>query len=137
MQPVWAIYDGLPRLVCPHALGRNREGRLRALCYQFGGSSGSGLQSVDKLSQVELSTGVWQLSHVALSICGGRAKLDDGVGAWQATSASQATRSNRTASAALAADPGPSADLSEAIGNGAALQCVQEYYLEGRHGREI
>lgn len=71
-QPVFAVYDGLPRLLCPHVLGRNREGRLRAFCYQFGGSSGSGLRmapegmsgwrciAVDKLSQVELWTGTWR-----------------------------------------------------------------------------
>ena len=71
-QPVAAVYDGLPRLLCPHVLGRNREGRLRAFCYQYGGSSGSGLRmgpegmsgwrciAVDKLSHVELRTGVWR-----------------------------------------------------------------------------
>ena len=37
-----AIYDGLPRLLCPHVLGR-KSGRLRVLFYQFGGSSNSGL----------------------------------------------------------------------------------------------
>lgn len=30
-QPVAAIYDGFPRLLCPHLLGRNKEGRLRTL----------------------------------------------------------------------------------------------------------
>lgn len=70
-QPVAAIYDGFPRLLCPHVLGRNQEGCLRALCYQFGGGSGSGLRlgpggmggwrciAVDKLSQVELWAGDW------------------------------------------------------------------------------
>jgi len=65
------MYDGLPRLLCPHVLGRNREGRLGVFCYQFGGGSGSGLRSgpegiggwrciaVDKLSQVELQTDAW------------------------------------------------------------------------------
>ena len=69
--PITAIYDGLPRLLCPHLLGRNKEGRLRAFCYQFGGESGSGLRiapeglggwrciAVDKLSQVALQTGAW------------------------------------------------------------------------------
>ena len=71
-QPVAAMYDGLPRWLCPHVLGRNREGRLRALCYQFGGSSGSGLRlgpegiggwrciAVEKLSQVELRAEAWR-----------------------------------------------------------------------------
>ena len=71
-QPIAALYDGLPRLLCPHVLGQNKEGSLRALCYQFGGGSGSGLRSgpeglgdwrclaVDKLSHVELAAGVWR-----------------------------------------------------------------------------
>ena len=71
-QPIAARYDGLPRLLCPHVLGRNKEGSLRAFCYQFGGSSGSGLRSgpeglgdwrclaVDKLSEVELAAGGWR-----------------------------------------------------------------------------
>jgi hypothetical protein len=69
-QPVAAIYDGLPRLLCPYVLGR-KSGRLRALCYQFGGSSRSGLPMVSqgvggwrclvvvKLSEVELRAEAW------------------------------------------------------------------------------
>jgi hypothetical protein len=38
-----ATLDGLPRWLCPHLLGRNKEGRLGAFCYQFGGSSGGSL----------------------------------------------------------------------------------------------
>ena len=63
--PLAAIYDGLPRLFCPHVLGR-REGRLRALCYQFGGVSKHGLETggwrclaVEKLSQVERCADEW------------------------------------------------------------------------------
>ena len=41
-QAVAAIYDGLPRRLCPHVLGR-KSGRLHVFCYQFGGSSNSGL----------------------------------------------------------------------------------------------
>jgi len=41
--PVVATQDGLPRLLCPHLLGRNKEGRLGAFRCQFVGSSGSGL----------------------------------------------------------------------------------------------
>jgi len=71
-QAVAAVYDGLPRLLCPHVLGQNREGRLRAFCYQFGGNSGSGLRigpegiggwrciAVDKLSQVALQPDAWR-----------------------------------------------------------------------------
>src|SRR5258708_1778364 len=69
-QPVAAVYDGLPRLLCPHVLGR-KSGRLHAFVYQFGGSSNSGLPitaervgvwrclAVEKLSQVELRADAW------------------------------------------------------------------------------
>ncbi len=69
-QPVVATYDGLLRLLCPHVLGR-KSGRLHVFCYQFGGSSNSGLAgasetmggwrclAVEKLSQVELRADAW------------------------------------------------------------------------------
>ena len=69
-QPVAAAYDGLPRLLCPHVLGR-KSGRLHVFCYQFGGSSNSGLPmapgrvggwrclAVERLSQVELRADAW------------------------------------------------------------------------------
>ena len=69
-QPVAAVYDGLPRLLCPHVLGR-KSGRLRVFCYQFGGNSNSGLAvaseamggwrclAVEKLSLVELRADAW------------------------------------------------------------------------------
>ena len=70
-RPISGVYDKHPRLLCPHRLGRNEEGRLRALCYQFGGASRSGLKpsgspenwrciALDKLSGVELVEGAWQ-----------------------------------------------------------------------------
>ena len=58
------------RLLCPHVLGR-KSGRLHVFCYQFGGSSDSGLAlasegmggwrclAVEKLSQVELRADAW------------------------------------------------------------------------------
>jgi len=69
-QPVAAVYDGLPRLLCPHVLGR-KSGRLHGLFYQFGGTSRRALSigsegkggwrclAVEKLSQVELRTDAW------------------------------------------------------------------------------
>jgi len=69
-QPVAAVYDDLPRLLCPHVLGR-KSGRLHAFVYQFGGSSNSGLPmtsegigvwrclAVEKLSQVEFRAEGW------------------------------------------------------------------------------
>jgi hypothetical protein len=64
-KPVSAVYKGLPRLFCPHRLGRNRAKQLRVLCYQCGGESESGLAPMgspenwrcvvlEKLRKVEL-----------------------------------------------------------------------------------
>jgi hypothetical protein len=63
-QPIEANYQDRHRLFCPHRLGRNREGQLRVLCYEYGGESRSGLDPLDssanwpcvaleKLSRVE------------------------------------------------------------------------------------
>lgn len=42
-RPISATYKQLPRLFCPHRLGRTRAGERRVLCYQYGGASESGL----------------------------------------------------------------------------------------------
>src|ERR1019366_10527908 len=55
-QVVTAIYDGLPRLLCPHVLGR-KSGRLHGLFYQFGGSSNSGLPVAPE------GVGYWQAAR--------------------------------------------------------------------------
>ena len=68
-RPIVAVYHSRRRLLCPHRLGRSAEGELRVLCYQYGGDSESGLQSVgspanwrclalEKLSRVQLLEGV-------------------------------------------------------------------------------
>src|SRR5580704_1739311 len=44
-RPIRAIYHGWDRWFCPHRLGRNHEGQIRVLCYQYGGETGSGLQA--------------------------------------------------------------------------------------------
>jgi len=65
-----ALYHGRRRLFCPHRLGRNREGRLRVLFYQYEGDSESGLQregspadwrciELEKLSRVRLVERGW------------------------------------------------------------------------------
>ena len=70
-QPIEANYQGRYRLFCPHRLGRNREGQLRVLCYQYGGESRSGLDpmgsqanwrcvALEKLSRVKLVEGAWR-----------------------------------------------------------------------------
>ena len=69
-RPVRGVYEGRDRWLCPHRLGWNPEGRLRALCYQYSGQSDSGLQAagspenwrcivLEKLSRVELLEGAW------------------------------------------------------------------------------
>jgi hypothetical protein len=70
-RPIAAIYHGRRRLLCPHRLGRNRNGELRVLCYQYGGESESGLKPagspdnwrcivLEKLSSVELLEDTWR-----------------------------------------------------------------------------
>ena len=73
-RPITAIYKNRERLMCPHVLGRNREGRLQVLCYQFGGGSERGLETVGasgnwrclalaKLSDVHLLAGPWETAQ--------------------------------------------------------------------------
>jgi hypothetical protein len=70
-RPISAVYHDRPRLFCPHRLGRNKAGQYRALCYQYGGKSESGLKpmgspenwrciALDELRRVELLDGPWQ-----------------------------------------------------------------------------
>ena len=70
-RPIEANYHRLPRLFCPHRLGRKKDGQLRVLCYQFGGQSESGLQPpgseanwrclvLEKLSNVKLLDDAWR-----------------------------------------------------------------------------
>jgi hypothetical protein len=69
-RPIEAVYKGLPRFFCPHRLGRNREGELRVLCYQYGGDSESGLEAagspanwrctaLEKFARVKLREDAW------------------------------------------------------------------------------
>lgn len=88
-RPVEAIYQGRLRLFCPHRLGRNREGRLRVLCYQYGGESQSGLHAagspanwrciaLEKLRRVKLAEGVWRTApnHSRPTSCVVEADID-------------------------------------------------------------
>lgn len=70
-RPMEASYHRRLRLLCPHRLGRNKEGQLRVLCYQYGGASESGLQpagseanwrciALEKLSRVKLIDDYWR-----------------------------------------------------------------------------
>ena len=88
-KPIEASYQGRPRLFCPHRLGRNREGQLRVLCYQYGGESKSGLQPTDskanwrcvaleKLTRVKLVEDAWRTApnHSRPASCVAEADID-------------------------------------------------------------
>ena len=63
---VLCLYNGQPRELCPVILGHSK-GQEKALTYQFGGRSGSGLPRtgewrclfLDKVSNVQLRDGPW------------------------------------------------------------------------------
>ena len=68
--PMQAIYKNCRRMLCPHVLGRNKDGRWQVLCYQFGGESSRGLGRgessanwrcipLDGLSSIELLDLPW------------------------------------------------------------------------------
>jgi hypothetical protein len=70
-QPIEATYQRRLRLFCPHRLGRNADGQLRVVCYQYGGESQSGRQPIgfsanwrcvvlEKLSKVKLVEDAWR-----------------------------------------------------------------------------
>jgi hypothetical protein len=88
-QPISTIYKGLPRLFCPHRLGRNRAKQFRVLCYQYGGESESGLAPMgspenwrcvvlEKLRKVELLDGPWETApnHSRPATCIVEADID-------------------------------------------------------------
>ena len=65
------MYHGLPRLFCPHRLGRNKRDEFRVLCYQYDSESERGLRppgspanwrciALEELSEVELLQGRWR-----------------------------------------------------------------------------
>ncbi len=81
-QPIRATYHGRDRWFCPHRLGRNNEGQVRVLCYQYAGESSSGLQAdgspanwrciaLEKLIRVQLIEGSWHTapSHSRPQTC--------------------------------------------------------------------
>ena len=88
-QPISAIYKDLPRLFCPHRLGRNRLGEPRVLCYQYGGESESGLGPIgspenwrcvvfERLRRVELLNDSWKTApnHSRPATCVVEADID-------------------------------------------------------------
>lgn len=88
-QPIEADYQRRYRLFCPHRLGRNPEGQLRVLCYQYGGDSWSGLDTLgspanwrcvalEKLTRVKLVEGAWRTApnHSRPASCVAEADID-------------------------------------------------------------
>ena len=87
-RPVFALYEGRERKLCPHILGL-KEGRLRALCYQYGGDSSQGLQPhgspgnwrcicLEKLREVRLLNEKWRTgpSHSSRQTCVDEVEVD-------------------------------------------------------------
>jgi hypothetical protein len=83
------VYNGRQRLLCPHRLGRNKQGQLRVLCYQYGGESESGLQpdgspanwrciALEGLSVVKVLEGAWHTgpNHARPTSCVADADVD-------------------------------------------------------------
>lgn len=88
-KPLEASYHGRLRRLCPHRLGRNSEGELRVLCYQYGGESESGLEAagsaanwrcmvLEKLSRVKLVGDRWRTApnHSRPASCVVEADID-------------------------------------------------------------
>jgi hypothetical protein len=80
--PIQAVYKHHRRMLCPHVLGTNKDGRWQILCYQFGGESSRGLQRGDSpanwrciplsgLSAVELLDLPWRsgAKHSNIQTC--------------------------------------------------------------------
>lgn len=81
-QVVTAIYQGRPRVMCPHALGWNKEGEEQALFYQFDGESSRPLGppgspanwrclTLSELTSVSVASGAWHTSpkHTSKQTC--------------------------------------------------------------------
>jgi hypothetical protein len=88
-KPIGATCDGRRRLLCPHRLGRNKEGKLRVLCHQYGGGSQSALEIsgspanwrclvLEKLSNVKLLDEAWRTApnHSRPASCVVEADID-------------------------------------------------------------
>jgi hypothetical protein len=88
-RPIEAMYERRLRLFCPHRLGRNRQGELRVLCYQYGGESRSGLQAsgspsnwrcvvLENLNRVKLADDVWRTApnHSRPASCVAESDID-------------------------------------------------------------
>lgn len=88
-RPLAAVYHSRLRLVCPHKLGWNSDGRPQVLCYQYGGESESGLRpsgapdnwrclAVENLLEVAVLEGAWRTApnHTRPQTCIARVDVD-------------------------------------------------------------
>jgi len=79
---VKAIYNNHPRVMCPHVIGTNKEGKKQALFFQFGGSSSrKGVINdgnaewrccaIEDLKNIQLEDGEWKTgeSHSRPQTC--------------------------------------------------------------------
>jgi len=88
-RPISAMYENHQRYLCPHIIGWNKEDQLQTLCYQYAGTSRSGLAYrgspsnwrclvMSKLSAVQLLSGQWHSAdkHTRPQGCIERVLLD-------------------------------------------------------------
>ena len=81
-QIIKAKYDGYEREMCPHIIGKNREGRDHVFVYQFGGYSSKGkiipnsksnwrCIQIDKLENIRVEEGKWHTfdNHSKAQVC--------------------------------------------------------------------
>jgi hypothetical protein len=87
-QNISATYSGHPRLMSPHAIG-TKNGTPQCLCYQYGGSSSSGLapagspnnwrcMPIGGLSNVSVVAGTWSTAsnHSQAQTCVGEVDVE-------------------------------------------------------------
>ena len=78
-RPIAALYDGKPRLLCPHVRGYNQPNEWRVFCYQYGGETNRGPRptggegiwrclALQKLSKVELLDDPWQPNPTLVNV---------------------------------------------------------------------
>lgn len=76
---VTCIFHGFHREICPHVLGRGKNGEEKVLSFQFGGQSRSGLppggewrcMAVGEMNDVRIVDGDWHtgVSHLRPQTC--------------------------------------------------------------------
>ena len=67
--PVWLVYDGTRRLVCPCSLGTSRKGQRNLLAYQIDGESSTGLGHPWLAGQLALPASEQNFRGGILAVC--------------------------------------------------------------------